>query len=286
MNNILIGRHINISKGFTTTADYANQQQSNVFQIFLKSPQSIKAKSNIENNEYITLSNKIIQYNQKMMIHGSYVLNFCHQHDSQLHLSAIDNLVNDLNDSVKLGAIGVIVHMGHNTGKLTVEEATNNFASGIRSALNKTKDSTIIFETGAGQGKEICTSLFDLGELRRKFTQSEKLRIKFCIDTCHIFAAGYDLGNIHYVSMLNELIETCLGWDNIIAVHLNDSKCALNSRKDRHADIGAGMIKLEGFKKFIKICAWRKIPMCLETPCDTINHVDQITLVKSYISEE
>lgn len=118
MDNILIGRHINISKGFTTTADYANQQQSNVFQIFLKSPQSITAKSNIEEHEYMTLSSKIIQYNQKMMIHGSYVLNFCHDPESELHKSAIDNLVRDLNDSIKLKAIGVIVHMGHNTGEL------------------------------------------------------------------------------------------------------------------------------------------------------------------------
>lgn len=157
--------------------------------------------------------------------------------------------------------------------------------TGIKAALSKTTKSIIIFETGAGQGKEICTSLFDLGDLRNRFTESEKSRIKFCIDTCHIFAAGYDIGDEHYVEMLDELIETCLGWNNVIAIHLNDSKCKLNSRKDRHADIGSGMIKLKGFKKFIKICAKRNIPMCLETPCDTIDHIKQINLVKQYIVE-
>jgi len=195
--------------------------------------------------------------------------------------------VNDLNESVILGAIGVVIHMGHNTTrlKITNEQAINNYIKGIKTVLAKSdKESTIIFETGAGQGDEICTSLFDLAKLRNKFTEIEKERIKFCIDTCHIYSAGYDVGNPYYVKMLENLIGTLLGWNNVIAIHLNDSECSLNCRKDRHADIGKGRIDMDGLMEFIKICINKKIPMFLETPCSLLSSTKQIQLIKDKLS--
>lgn len=288
--SILIGSNINIRHGFITAADYAHKSGSNVFQIFFKSPHLMMTKRRAV-NELVKLKSCIDRNKQKVLIHGSFTLNFCNPIASPIHNNAIANLVNDLNDSVILGAIGVVVHMGHNTRNLPYEHAINNYIEGIRSALKLSdRRSVVIFETGAGQGSEICTSLFELGELRKKFTVDERKRIKFCLDTCHIYAAGYDIANPIYVEMLDDLIDTCLGWENVVTIHLNDSVFSLNCRKDRHADIGKGSINIEGIKKFVILCVRRNIPIFLETPCNTYErngdrytHEKQISYIKSLI---
>jgi deoxyribonuclease-4 len=210
------------------------------------------------------------------------MLNFCNPEDSQKHKSAIKILTNDLMDSIIIGAIGVVVHMGK---KLDMDEnvAIDNYVKGIKTVLNQTpKESIIILETGAGQGTEICTSIFNLGKLYRRFTKGEQQRIKFCIDTCHIFAAGYNIGHINYVNLFCNLIKTHLSWDNIACIHLNDSECILDSRKDRHANIGNGCIKLKGLKKFTQICGNKGIPIVLETPCSGDDKNNEIKLIKSW----
>lgn len=288
--SFLIGRNINVQHGFITAADYAYKTGANVFQIFLKSPHLTISKRR-NSDELIRLKLCIDKNKQKVLIHGSFTLNFCNPIGSSIHNNAITNLTNDLNDSVILGAIGVVVHLGHNTCNLSNVKAVDNYVQGIRSVLKLSNPkSIVILETGAGQGREICTSLFDLGELRNKFTLKERERIKFCLDTCHMYAAGYDISNPLYVQLLNELIETCLCWHNVVAIHLNDSMFGLNCRKDRHADIGKGVINIEGIKEFIILCIKRNIPIFLETPCNSHNkngevytHQKQITYIKSLI---
>ena len=113
----------------------------------------------------------------KLVVHASYMLNFCNPPDSFIHKHAIKSLKNDLEDSIIIGAIGVIVHMGKNVKKLNItnQEAQDNFVIGIKNVLeNSPKESIIIFETGAGQGSEICTSIVDLGKLYRCFCEKEK----------------------------------------------------------------------------------------------------------------
>lgn len=288
--DILLGRNINVQHGFITAANHAHETGANVFQIFLKSPH-ISFSKRRNTNDLLKLKASIEKNKQKVLIHGSFVLNFCNPIDSNIHNNAIINLTSDLNDSVILGAIGVVIHMGHNTCNLPIEKAINNYVEGIRTTLKlSNQKSIIIFETGAGQGSEICTSLFELGDLRNRFSQEEKKRLKFCLDTCHLFAAGYDISNPIYVVFLDDFIETCLGWKNIVAIHLNDSAFKLNCRKDRHADIGKGCISIDGIKKFISLCISRNIPIFLETPCNTYDkkgerytHQKQIQYIKSLI---
>ncbi|AYV84105.1 MAG: apurinic endonuclease [Hyperionvirus sp.] len=282
---MLLGRNINIQHGFVSAAKYAHETGSNVFQIFLKSPHRHGQKSR-EKSELIELRDSVKAHGQQVLVHGSFILNFCNPVDSMIHHNGIINLIADLNSSVILGAIGVVIHMGHNTCGLSNEKAIDNYIKGVQCALKLSDpQSIIILETGAGAGKEICTSLFDLGDLRSKFTISEQKRITFCLDTCHLFAAGYDIGNPAYVEMLEELIQTCLGWDNVVAIHLNDSMETLNCHKDRHADIGYGKININGLKKFIQICKARNKPMFLETPANKLSHEKQIEFIKMIISK-
>ncbi|QKF94193.1 Ap endonuclease 2 [Fadolivirus algeromassiliense] len=279
-----IGHHLNISHGFLSTIDYAKTLDANFFQIFLSNPQKYGGKRK-DPNELYALNKKLKKENMKMVIHASYKLNFCNPTNSYIHKAALTDLKHDLNDCEKTGAIGVVVHMGKRL-ELDKEEAINNYVKGIRSALRDTKSANIILETGAGVGTEVCTNIFELGKLFRRFTKLERERIKFCIDTCHIFAAGYNIGDVDFVDIYCDLIDVNLGWDNVVCIHLNDSKCNMNTKKDNHADLGEGYIKTDGLKKFVKICVGKNIPIVLETPCEQLPKKDQIKMVRNWLLEE
>ena len=252
--------------------------------MFLRSPQSFKQKRR-SNEDLEIVRKKALHNNIKILIHANYMLNFC---NPTLHKKACKVLIEDLEDSIKLNAIGVVVHMGHNTKKLKItnEEAINNYVNGIKNVLkNSPKNSVIVFETGAGQGNETCTDIIELGNLRKRFTKDEQKRIKFCIDTCHVFSAGYNLGDKNYVKVFDMLIENYLGWDNVVAIHLNDSKQPLDCHKDRHEDIGKGYINFDGLIEFVKICVKNNVPMILETPKSQISHIEQMKMIRDAVKK-
>lgn len=278
---LFIGANIFVVNKFSDVSIDAYNLGANFFQVFLASPQKYNSKRHTKAS-LLKLKKNIIKYDQKVVVHASYMLNFCNPCYDNKHTCAVKLLKKDLEESIIFNAIGVVVHMGKKL-KMTKDEALNNYVLGIKKVLKESpKESTIIFETGAGVGTEICTSMEDLGELYNKFTPDEKNRIKFCIDTCHIFSAGYDIGNEEYVDEYIELVEENLGWNNIICIHLNGSKCKLNSRKDRHEDIGRGEINEKGLKKFIIECYKKDIPIVLETPGDKVSSLEQINKVKKW----
>jgi len=276
-----IGHHINTFHGFVSTVNFAKSIGANFFQIFLSSPKSYTV-TNHTDKEMQELANELTKNKMKIVVHGNYMLNFCNSVESDIHKKAITHLKHDLNESVKIGAIGVVIHMGKKL-KLSEEEAFNNYVSGVKSVLAQTTHSTIIFETGAGVGTEICTSLPDLKKLYDSFTKEEQDRIMFCIDTCHIFSSGYDIGDVDYVDTFDKLIKETLTWEKISCIHLNDSKHKCDCKKDCHADITKGNINTEGLKKFTKLCAANKVAIVLETPCENLTKKEQITLVKEWV---
>jgi len=272
---MILGHNINSSCGFINTINIAIETGAKICQVFLGSPQSFKVKRKPV-KELIYVRDQARDNDIQIVVHANFMLNYCNPVDSFIHKSAIKVLVADLEDSIILGAIGVVIHMGKNVVKLNIseEEALSNYVLGVKSVLeHSSKESTIILETGAGQGTEICTSIVDLGMLRSMFTYKEQERLKFCIDTCHIFSAGYDLSNPRYVRFLDAHIEENLGWDNVVVIHLNDSKQPLDCHKDRHADIGKGCIELDGLMEFIRLCFDKNIPLVLETPVEEHNGV-------------
>ncbi len=280
-----IGHNIFIKHGLLSSAAYSESLGANFYQIFLTSPQSYNfPRQNPE--ELLNLGILLQNNNMKIVVHASYMLNFCNPPTSKIHKSAIHLLTQDLHESTALNAIGVIVHMGKNVKslKLSEDEALDNFVTGITNCLCKTpKESIVILETGAGVGTEVGTSIYALGKLYKRFKKKHRKRIKFCIDTCHIFAAGYDITSPRYVNMFVDIIDTHLGWNNVACIHLNDSKCPVGSCKDRHADIGTGYIGEVGLRHFIRHCYVRQVPIVLETPCDVMSKKEQIDQVKSWI---
>lgn len=305
--SLIIGAHINISNGFTSTVDYANSIGCNVFQMFISNPQSNKAsRKNLKDLKIIKDKSKNL--NIKIVIHASYTLNFCHPENAPIHKNAVDALVSNILDANEMDTLGVVVHMGKNIKalKITDKEALNNYVLGIKNVIKKTSETNqkILFETGASCGNEICSSIEGLSELYNSFTEEEKKRIGICIDTCHIFASGYDISTKEGVKNFYTKFKELIGWEKVVCVHLNDSLDEVHSCCDHHADIGRGQIGELGLRVFSKLCYKYEIPMILETKefyyndknviekdetqfaqCIQFTYKDQIDLVKLWISK-
>jgi deoxyribonuclease-4 len=286
---MILGHHIRTDgKFYTSAGERAVETGADVYQIFYRPNLSYKEfKRNSTDSLKLAKSNK--DNKKKMVIHGSYLINLCQNEDDYRHSKGVDILVDDLNQSVKLNAMGVIIHMGNDTKNLLGHaKCKENYILGIKRALKESDSKSIlILETGAKTGSEVSSSIKELGEIRKGLESNEKSRLKFCLDTCHMFACGYKLNDPLYCDMLEMDIENQLGWDNIAVIHLNDSEDPCGSHKDNHADIGKGKIGFEGLMKFVSICVKHTVPMILETPTHFYNgkrftHDEQMKLIRTY----
>ena len=284
----------NINIGYTTLLSQhmgkiIKLDNGNCGQFFTRSPQIFKTIK-FNPKDWINIKKDIEESGVKFVIHGSFLINFCKNPSSIYY--AHNLILEDMKISSYLDTIGVIIHMGKNTDNISYQESFNNYIQNIKHILKITKNipnsPMLILETGAGQGKEVATDITELGMLRKNLTLEEQSRVGFCIDTCHIFTAGYDLRNMDFVNSFEDYIEMSLGWSNVKVIHLNDSLSKFNQKVDRHEDISYGEITrthkyTEAFKKFIKICNSKNIPLVLETPAKNTDYSKQINLVKNRI---
>lgn len=256
------------------------EDNANFIQIFTSNPCNfITQQFNLnKSTKYFLEQNKI-----KMVIHGSFLINLSRKTEDKITINSINLLKRDLKISKNIDALGVIIHMGKDTQKLGYQNAIEMYIKNLNIVL-KSSEGIIILETGAGCGTEVASRLNELAYIRNSCI--DKSRVKFCIDTCHIYASGYNLTDLDFVDNLEIYIENTLGWKNIIIAHINDSKDDYNSRKDRHHDISCGDISkknINAFMKFINFFVKRNIPMILETPCEEKTYDNQIKLIKKYV---
>lgn len=275
MSKFRIGRHINISHGFLTAPWYAECLGCTIFQIFLGSPQRILSKAR-QKEELIKFGEELKNRKLKMVVHGSYTINLCHPLKSKKFQASLKSLVQDLHGSSDIGSncLGVIIHMGKNIpeNKISDSEAIQNYIKGIKRALIMAPEgTTIILETGASQGHEVGSKIDGLAEIYHGLDDDEKDRVMFCIDTCHIFASGYDIANEVGVNRFFKEFDKKIGLEKIALIHFNDSKTGLGSCVDRHADLGYGHIKEDGLKVVAQFAKKHNIFLLTETPLDAVN---------------
>lgn len=256
----------NESLSLITLANNLKKAGGNMMQIFINQPGNIDLtkKPIKELKEF----NQFLKNNDmKVVVHGSYRYNFARNWDKN-DLSII-SLTREIKYASIIGAIGVVIHFGKKLD-LTLPEAYNNMFSAVLHIHNQTKeysDVKILLETSTGQGTEICYTLDSLAYFYKKFKQPElKKRIQLCIDTCHVFSAGYNLKTPTNVKMFIEAFEELIGFNYVGLIHLNDSKVKLGARVDRHANIGKGYIGKKGLKVFFNYIKKLHIPCVLETP--------------------
>jgi len=280
-----IGHHLSIQPGLVKTVASVQHLNLNALQIFLCNPKSFTI---IERKDFELdlIKQFICEHDITLVIHASYLLNFCNPPSDPKHCLAVDLLVSDLDKSVKCGAIGVVIHMGKKL-KMTMDQALKNYVYGLETVLNRTPESSvIILETAAGQGTELCADLNDLYDLYKMFEQGHQKRIKFCIDTCHIFAAGYNIGDPNCVDSLVRLIESKFTWEKIACIHFNDSCDPCGSKKDRHQDIGFGCINTQGLSYFLRIINSKKVPIIMETSLANQTLDNELFILKKWLLEK
>ena len=257
------GSHISVSKGLLKEAKKVKKFGGNIVQLFLttKGHRKVSKKTEPELMEF----KKYLKKNKmKCVVHSSYILNLARDWDT--HSWWLKNLQLELKYANKINAIGVVVHLGHKM-KLSKKKAIENMYNSLLYVLDQTNDlkTKILIETSSGQGTEMCYNIKEFGKFYNKFNTYNK-RIGICIDTCHIFSAGYDIRTKNDIKNFLELFNKHVGLNNVKLIHLNDSKTKLNSKKDRHENIGKGKIGLKGLKIFFKFFVKKKIPIVLETP--------------------
>lgn len=287
------GGHMSIKNGIPTAIKEINELGGNMIQIFLSNPISTKfsidkLKWNEKKCQEIVSTLKLVD--SKIVIHLPYVINLAKPLPIPSDMNKcwwINMICDQLLISDLINSIGCVVHVGKHLD-LTVSEGIDNMYAGLKYVIEFIKDhglnSKIILETAAGQGSELLkthnNSLDDLANFYNHFSDEDKMIIKICVDTCHIFAAGYDIRQKLQVKTFFDEFNNLIGIQHIALIHLNDSKSDCGSCVDRHENLGIGKIGLQGLRHFIRYAVYYKIPTILETPS---NYDSELKLINKVI---
>ncbi len=220
---------------------------------------------------------------QPLLTHASYLINLATTNE-EFHGKSIAALVDELDRAERLGIHAVVLHPGAHMGAGS-EAAVDQIArslDAVHAAIPNHRVVTLL-ETAAGQGSCVGCSFEELGQMIARV--DDKRRVGICFDTCHVFAAGYDLRTREGYERTIDEMERHVGLDNVGAFHLNDSKKPLGSRVDRHEHIGEGELGLEPFRFLLNDPRFVRIPKVLETPktIETESDRRNLTLLRSLI---
>jgi deoxyribonuclease IV len=203
----------------------------------------------------------------QILPHDSYLINLGHPENEPLEKSR-EAFLDEMQRCEQLGLDRLNFHPGSTLGKISDETCLTLIAESINLALDKTKGVTAVIENTAGQGSNLG---YKFEHLRYIIDRVEdKSRVGVCIDTCHSFAAGYDLTTVEAFRHTFKQFEEIIGFDFLRGMHLNDAKKGLNSRVDRHDSLGKGTIGIEVFKLLMRDPRFDNMPLILETPEETI----------------
>ena len=260
-----VGCHVSSSGGVQNAVKDAVALGAKAFGLFLRNQQRWDAKPlDPKCIEEFKIKCKEHNFKPEFIIpHGSYLLNLGSPNEGTLKKSK-ELLIDEMKRCQQLGLTRYNFHPGSTLGVRTREECIQLIADGINLAHKETSEVMVVIENMSKQGHTIGG---DFAELRQIIDLVEdKARIGICFDTCHAFAAGYDLSTVEgFEKTMNEF-ESIVGLKYLVAVHLNDSKGLLNSHADRHENIGRGFIGKAGFENIMKDPRFNSIPMILETP--------------------
>ena len=269
-----IGCHLSASKGYLAMAKEAVSIGANTFQFFTRNPRGGQAKPIDEND-----IKEFLQYSKSnniniILAHSPYTLNACSA-DLKLREFAKNTMADDLKRMEYTPGNLYNFHPGSHV-KQGVEVGINYIAEMLNEILTKEQTTTVLLETMAGKGSEVGRNFEEIKAIIDKVNLKEKLGV--CLDTCHIWDAGYDIVS-DFDSVLDEF-DKVIGLEKLKAIHLNDSKNEKESHKDRHEKIGEGKIGLEAITKIINNKRIANLPFYLETPNEIEGYKNEIEILK------
>ena len=275
-----IGCHLSVSKGFKNMGKEALSINANTFQFFTRNPRGGKAKDldekDIEAFLQLAKENKFA----KLLAHAPYTLNGCSA-DENTRKFATEMMADDLVRMEYLPHNLYNFHPGSHV-KQGVDTGIDYIVQMLNTVLKPEQTTTVLLETMAGKGTEIGRSFEEIAQIIERVELKDHLGV--CLDTCHVYDAGYDI--VNDLDNVLEEFDRIIGLDRLKAIHLNDSKNPFNSHKDRHEKIGEGSLGLEGISRIINHPKLKHLPFFLETPNELDGYKNEIEVLrKEYIED-
>ena len=265
---LLLGAHISISGGLEKAFSRGESIGCTAIQMFTKSNRQWNCKPLTALEIQLFKDAWKQSYIQDVIVHAAYLINIGSSNPEVMRKSSLA-LKEELSRCEQLGIPYLVLHPGSN-GDGSPEVSLAQIAEQLDLVLTAVPGKTqILLETMAGQGSNLCSQFEELAAIYK--ASHHKNRIGVCFDTCHAFAAGYDMRTQESYQALWENFDKIIGLTLLKAIHVNDSKKELGSRVDRHEDIGKGKLGLEAFKLLFNDSRFFTIPKILETPKDDLS---------------
>lgn len=259
---MIVGGHVSVAGGLQNAIDRAKREEFDVLQIFVSAPQSFRTTEYTQEQIDSFVSQFKKNKFHSLYFHSIYLLNLVSDNKLLVDLS-IKSLRHYLMMGSKLGAVGTIVHLGsYKNGSF--DGIKQQLVDVIALVLKDTpSDQFLIIENVAGGGGKIPSSL---NEMEFIWKNTDQNRVRFCLDTQHLYASGIDVSDyVVYEDYLHQF-DTRIGIENLVCIHTNDSKSELGSFHDRHENIGEGKIGERGFKNILSQRLIENIPLIMEVP--------------------
>ena len=268
-----LGCHLSATGGYMAMIKTALDIDANTFAFFTRNPRGSKAKQE-DPVDAAAAVNALKEHNFGTLVaHGSYTMNLCTA-DPEARVFAASVLEDDLRRMAAVPGQFYNFHPGSHVGQ-GMEAGIDYIAQALKAALRHDYPVTVLLETMAGKGSEVGGKFQELREIIDAVGSD---RVGVCLDTCHVFDGGYDI-----VGDLNGVLaefDRVVGLDRLRALHLNDSKNAFGSHKDRHECIGEGNLGLDTFRDIINHPTLQDKPMILETPNELPGYAREIRMLR------
>lgn len=269
-----IGCHLSSAKGFLHMGKEALSMNADTFQFFSRNPRGSKAKAfNKEDAAALAALMKEHAF-APLLIHAPYTLNACSA-DEGLREFAKNTMAQDLENLENLPGHLYNFHPGSHTGQ-GIDTGIRFIADMLNALLSKEMKTTVLLETMSGKGSEVGSRFEELRRIIDLTDIKEKLGV--CLDTCHVFSAGYDI--VNDLDGVLEEFDRIIGLERLKAIHLNDSLTPFGAKKDRHEKIGKGQIGWDAIVRIINHPRLRDLPFYLETPNEIDGYAEEISRLR------
>ncbi len=261
------GCHVSISGGLHKAIDNAIERTADTIQMFVSNPRGWKhTEVSDESIEAFNIKRQASGI-EPVFVHTIYLINLAAAEDEVWNKSVVSLRMNAETAS-RIGSAAVITHLGHH-GKMGEAAGLKRVMEALERTFPVCDECTpILLETTAGEQNSVGGRFEDLGKIIHHFKGESRLGV--CMDTCHVFGAGYDLRTPAELDATLDALDRAVGLDKLRAIHANDSKGALGSHLDRHETIGKGYLGKDAFRNLVNHPALRGVPFIIETPRHTV----------------
>ena len=270
-----IGCHLSVTKGYHFMGKEALSINADTFQFFTRNPRGGSSKK-LDPVDIVNLQKLMIEHNfGPILAHAPYTLNPCSA-DERVREFAFNVFSEDLEKLESLPGTLYNFHPGSHVGQ-GVEAGIEMIAALLNQVIDQDQSTIILLETMSGKGSEVGSRFEELRAIIDRVTHREKIGV--CLDTCHVYDAGYDI--VNDLDGVLDTFDRIIGLERLHAIHLNDSKNPFSSHKDRHEKIGEGFLGIDAIKRIINHPKLSLLPFYLETPNEIEGYASEIALLRA-----